>query len=675
MSEGSARGPRVIVVAARSELLTQVIDMGDRYRRTLGPPLPPVVFETRAEAGGVLAAINHEGTLLGYALFEIAKNRVRLVHLCVDSNGRKNGTARMLVDEITHRHGDLPGITVSCRSDYPAAAVWPRLGFSCTNEKPGRGNTGKTLQIWWRSHAVEDLFSHLEESDELVVAIDHNVFIDLVVQPLRSGAEKSAVLKAGHLDGMVRLAVTKETFNEIADIQDAAERKRQRALARGFHQLDSTPKRLQILREATEAQLAPVLAGSDYLHLLHAAAAGASVFVTRDDDLIRNSENIAYDKLALRVVHPETLVLYLAEIEDAERFRPASLHATRCAVQDSTAGIEGRFAHLLATGGGERRKDYNSALRRLASTPETRIRHVTDAAGQVLVAWAESRQAKLEIPLLRISTDALADTVLRLFLFEMRSVCLAEQLPSVVVTDPHSSSRVVSALAEDGFQHSSGLPEAFVCPTLSRRATAELLPAGLSVRDELLNEATALGRLAVLEADLWPCKLLDVDIPNWIIPIRPVWARELLRLDDPLLPRPELLGLSRELVYYRSGRGGPSGSPGRVLWYASDTTKRGIGAVVGCSQIVGVVKDDPDRLYRRFQHLGVYQRTNVHDAAGADGRASAIRFVNTELFDDPVAYETVEQLSRSRRIGPLQSPTAVDAELFGAVYQQGTKRS
>lgn len=391
MSRGGAFEQRIVVVSPGSDVLADVVGMGDRHRKTLGQPLPPVVFETRAAAGNLLAAVGSNGALLGYALYDIAKHRVRLIHLCIDSSRRRSGLARQLVDKISERHGDLPGISVSCRADYAAAAVWPRLNFSCTNERPGKGAAGTTLQMWWRSHATEDLFSQLDESDELLVAIDHNVFIDLVVQPLRPGAERSAVLKASHLDGVVRLAVTKETFNEIRLVTDAQERKRQRGLASAFHQLDATPARFQMLRDATTTLAPPVLDASDYNHLVQAAAGGASVFVTSDEKLIRIAEGPAYDKLGLRIVHPETLVLYLAEIENSDRFRPAALNATSCTVQDSTAGVEGRFAGLLSARSGERRRDFNALLRNLASDPDSRIRHMTDSAGEVLVAWVERR--------------------------------------------------------------------------------------------------------------------------------------------------------------------------------------------------------------------------------------------------------------------------------------------
>lgn len=121
--------------------------MGDRHRKTLGQPLAPIVFESRAAAGQVLAAVDDGGALLGYVLFEIAKNRVRLVHVCIDPGQRRAGLARSLVDRVSELYEDLPGISVSCRADYAAASVWLRLGFSCTNERPGKSATGSTLQM------------------------------------------------------------------------------------------------------------------------------------------------------------------------------------------------------------------------------------------------------------------------------------------------------------------------------------------------------------------------------------------------------------------------------------------------------------------------------------------------------------------------------------------------
>lgn len=176
-----------------------------------------------------------------------------------------------------------------------------------------------------------------------------------------------------------------------------------------------------------------------------------------------------------------------------------------------------------------------------------------------------------------------------------------------------------------------------------------------------------------MEQRLWPAKLLDGALANYIVSIQPRWANELFSLQDTLLERPSLLGLSREHVYYRSPGGTPT-APARLLWYASGTGRGGIGAVVATSQLVEVVTDTPSRLYRRFAHLGVYRAEDVAGRAKR-GRASALRFVDTERFPEPVTLERLRSLGVISRTALLLSPVRIGAAEYGVVYEKGTGRS
>ncbi len=205
----------VVPVTPESQLLDAVTQLADKHRDTLGF-LPATVFAQRAAAGHVLAAVDEHGGLLGYVVFDVARGRIRLMQACASPLARRAEVARLLVDEISRRHSDLPGIRVTCRADYAAAKVWPRLEFMLVGEVPGRGRDAKPLEIWWRSHGVPDLFSTLVEDDPgLLVAMDHNVFIDLAVDPERKGALESQVLLADWLSVRLTLTVTRETYNEL----------------------------------------------------------------------------------------------------------------------------------------------------------------------------------------------------------------------------------------------------------------------------------------------------------------------------------------------------------------------------------------------------------------------------------------------------------------------------
>jgi hypothetical protein len=171
-------------------------------------------------------------------------------------------------------------------------------------------------------------------------------------------------------------------------------------------------------------------------------------------------------------------------------------------------------------------------------------------------------------------------------------------------------------------------------------------------------------------------KVFDAALDTFL-PIRATYAEALFDVSlsaQTLFPRPTSLGMSREHVYYRASKPPrPSGPPARTLWYVSREAGRpGTGSVRACSSLGEVAVDDPDRLHRRFRRLGVYELSDVRRAA-TQGQASAIRFTDTELFDQPVTYAELKEaaLNLGCRTPFVQSAWAVSPELFEWVYRKG----
>ncbi|WP_446047092.1 hypothetical protein [Streptomyces olivaceus] len=143
-----------------------------------------------------------------------------------------------------------------------------------------------------------------------------------------------------------------------------------------------------------------------------------------------------------------------------------------------------------------------------------------------------------------------------------------------------------------------------------------------------------------------------------------------------LIARSDALGISREHVYYRSSQRRGGSVPARLLWYVSDGNSTGEGQmVVGSSRLDEVLIDTPDTLFSKFEHLGVYGRAEVEQAADASGHAMAVRFSDTEIFPKPVTLRRLTSLARDRGLpwspGSLISLSKVSSELVQAVYQEG----
>lgn len=158
----------VIEVEPGTPEFSEVLKVAAANRKTLGF-LPDEGFAQRAAKGTLLGA-RAGGELVGYVLFDLPANKVKLVHLCVRSNRRGTGAARTLVTEVSRRYQSRRGVELACRRDYKAAnTVWQQLGFLPVHEKPGRSQQRLPLTIWVLDHGHPDLFSEVRPDQELAV--------------------------------------------------------------------------------------------------------------------------------------------------------------------------------------------------------------------------------------------------------------------------------------------------------------------------------------------------------------------------------------------------------------------------------------------------------------------------------------------------------------------------
>lgn len=224
----------ILRVESNSDLLDQVIELGDSNSKTLGH-FPRGAFEEYAGKNQILAAISGD-EILGYLLYRTSRQRVIIVHLCVREDFRGEGIGRRLVNDLSSKTQSYLGIGLHCRRDYEAAKFWTKLGFSSRYEKDGRGKDKTKLTFWWIDHHNPDLFSssRSERSENrLAVVIDSNIFYDLEFVSDDESTE-SLALKADWLSPHIQLQVTDELYVEIDRISDTIDRDDKRRVAREY---------------------------------------------------------------------------------------------------------------------------------------------------------------------------------------------------------------------------------------------------------------------------------------------------------------------------------------------------------------------------------------------------------------------------------------------------------
>lgn len=665
----------LVTLGRDDERVSQVLALWRTQRQWLGF-LPTEGFLERAEKGTLIAAV--AGTkVVGYVLYDLPRDRVKLIHLCIDDHHRGRGIARQLVDEVSTKHRDRRGIELRCRRDYAANGAWPELGFVAVKEAPGRSAAGLPLTHWFRSHGHPDLFTFepgVDPDDPLAVALDHNIVIDLVSE--RSEGAESRHLKDPWLSEYITLCITDEVDQEIDACEDPAERQRmrkgigsmQRLTAPFNAEVDAWNDLVAVIEEA-----APKADAADHRHLARAAAGGATFFVTRDGELNAAAPRIL-EAIGVHVMRPEELIAYVDRMRAEERYEPSAIHATSFEIAPAAAHDANFVATFLNYGEGERKVALEATLRAaLASPGDHEALVVSSEMGGLLggiVRAIEDEAIRVQVMRVR-GADRLSYAVARQLAFLQREKAATTCTSLVYVTDQHLSQPVRYALAEEGYAWDG---QHWIC-----NVETGVRWVGNIEFHSGVGGISEMAVAAATEHDRWPVKVVGAGIPNFLVPIRPQWAEQLFDSNlaaGTLFGRDAGLGLSREHVYYRRPRNsGGLGYPARLLWYVSGRwSGQPEGSIRAVSALAEVVEDRPLTVYRRFKRLGVYSEAQVKEAADDRGRVMAVRFVDTELLDKPVPLTSIREICARRGetfVAPM-SPRRIDEELFISIYEEAS---
>ncbi|MER8003864.1 GNAT family N-acetyltransferase [Streptomyces sp. NPDC095613] len=674
---------------SQDELVDAAVALGDRYTKTLGL-MTPSAYRKMAADGGLLVAVEN-GAVIGYTLFGLPKRstHVRLAHLCVAEEHRRKGVASLLVQAIKDRNPQRVGIKAKCRRDYKLSGMWRSLGFVPRGETLGRGRDGETLDGWWLGLGHPDLFTDAESDALLVVAVDHSVFVDLRGHTPPDGAEESQTLDASWLSDLIELAYTPQMFHDLRDVDDAAERKHQRAALSGLRELTPEVEAVaarcgELLQAAQQSQPGVPDDGSLRRRLRYVAetsCAGLQVIATRDPSLLQLAD-VAWEIARVHVVSPAVVTLHVDELRQAQVYRPADLMGTDFRSGEVAPDAEDSLVAFFDQSGSDSGVAFAERLRSFGhGSVVWRRELLRDGGGHpvALYVWGMDGRA-LKVPVLRTAAHGLEETLARQLLFQLKGLgrdCGAE---TVHITDAHLSPAAKAAAGDDGFfPYEAGLAALVVDVCGSAE---EVQAAASSSSRELGRQQVELAPglpaevASSVERAWWPAKVIDSEMPSFLVPIEPRWSTELFNVPAMLLPRSEVLGISREHVYYRSsGRRGES-VPGRLLWYVSKGANGQEGQmVIGSSRLDEAVIDTPEALFSRFEHLGVYGLEQVQVVA-TSGHAMALRFSDTEIFPRSVSLKRLDSLAK--RLGltySLMSLSKISNELFQAVYQEGHRRT
>ena len=581
-------------------------------------------------------------------------------------------------------HADRFGITLKCRKDYPANDLWPRLGFAPQGEVRGRSRRRLPLTVWWRDHGHPNLFSAAESIGLLRVAVDVNVFLDLESRSEREGAIGSRALAGDWLADQLELVVTGELMHELARMPDGQEKSRQHRAASKYQRLAVDGGAAQTLAQHITEHVRKTQAlnlsadqgdQSDVRHVAEASLAGVTVLATKDDKLQRWATE-AIGITGVRVMHPSDVILHVDELSRAQAYQPVRLQDTRYRLAPVRSGTETELLTFLHGTEGEHKSRFLELIREIAAGGPLWSRTVLrnpDDKPIALYATGDVGE-ELVVPVLRIAGERLEHTITRQILFQVRDQARRESRGVIRITEPHLGNETRRILREDGFLRLDNQWIALVIRACGDSSAMNTLVTRIAQQAGLQLPAFQPGLSAVIAADLertmWPAKITDSLLPTYLIPIKSAFSTDLFGIPQALTPRPNMIGLSREHVYYRSPTP-RTPAPARLVWYVTDDRRSGVAAVIGCSRLDEALTGKPVALFQRFRHLGVWQLDQVTQAA-KEGQAQALRFADTEIFERQIPLRRLRQLAANHRQTPaLRSPQKITAGLFAAIYQEG----
>lgn len=704
---------KINIVDDKSPYLNDVIDLGDANSRTLGF-LPKRVFVEKAQNKRILGAFDDTKKLVGYLLYEVNSQGsfVYITHLCVSSVQRGKGIAKALFEALkqkTHHH--FRGVRVHCRQDYEADKMWPQLGFIYVDERPGRSALGSKLTVWWFDYGHPHIFNFaykLRSKTKLTLAIDANVFFQLIEKPDDSNKDAKALL-ADWLQDEVELCLTKEIHNEIYRNRDEIARKKMLASTSRFMMLPSEDDdTFQQICKALRPFFGKNLKesdSSDLRQLARSIAAGVNFFITKDEDLIKKSKAIN-EKFDLQIITPCDLIIHQDALRREAEYQPARLSGSSIKIELIGPEMLGFLEEYFRPPNGETKAEFRKIISPCLSDPHRFQTHIIKEQEKPLALRVYGRTDRdiLEIPVLRVLPGPLADVLARHILFQSKWDASRENRPLTHITDRqfekienidvHPFQHTVKAIEENGFFPSED-NGGWIKLNLSVIKTKDELSVFLLKnyqRNNLIFQkikqiAESLRRLDKenilplldIEQAFFPAKIKDIDIPAFIVPIKAQWAMNLFDTEIAnqglFGGKPELM-FNTENVYYRSSYQKVLTAPARILWYVSKHgIYQGTGAIRAASYLHEVVIDKPSVLYQKFKGLGVYGWKDVLEVSenNPEKQIMAFRFCNTELFKSPIQSDELKGIwdcEDGKRFS-IQSPLKISTERFFQLYKMG----
>lgn len=639
--------------------------------------MPKDGFKDYLEKGGIIGGFDDSSMLVGYLMFGVRRDgRVRIAHLCVAEEQRGAGLARALFQTLV---SELPPnssyIKVSCRKDYEANRLWPKLEFFPIDEKKGNSQAGHLLQIWlYDLHPQKrseneglSLWQAQVSEEKTKAVIDAQILFDLDRDEETDATLVSKALLADHLAEELKLYITEEMFTEIFRHSDGGKKEVSKNTAGGFTRIEYRREAFKaykleletLLPHDTESEI------SDIRHLAMTAASDISIFITRDAALLEAADQIGA-KCGVKLMEAATII---SQIDKIPKNELPSIGRTWRWVPLSAHTIDEQNMQLH----GESKGRLHEKLNKYKSLTSSYSAQGLLAGGNIIAIKVEDRASEGAIkivmaralrPAAKQSHESAAQYLVASSLME----CLKHSKNVLSFEISECCAQTLKALDDSNFAIHKNIAYRFIIPKAGN--FPEHKSAGLKTAHPLPEEY-----ISAEEASQFSAPFLFLgNRNNYIIPIKPGYAMSLFDQDasanDMFGGIPEIF-TRWDNTYYRSNTHRLMlKAQGRIFWYVSSAT-----GIVAISHLDEVEVGLPKILFAKNKKRGILNWREIYKLCkfNVSTEIMALNFSHTFQFLRPIRLEIINRIfaeNQSANFNPV-GPIKISQEIAQGIFESG----
>ncbi|WP_332248635.1 GNAT family N-acetyltransferase [Desulfovibrio sp. 3_1_syn3] len=623
-----------------------------------------------------------EDILVGYILFSSLKRRyiIKIKHFCVSKEFRRNKIGELLFREFKKTIRDAYYIELSCRDDYHLNSFWHQLGFDIVKAREGRAVNSLSILHQFRCKLQGDFLSILDECEQRPkIQLDSSIIFSLNLDSKDFTGDNSLLIYWND----VVFCVAQVVFEDIERQEDEKIKRESIEKANKYYKLPVSIPAFSAISEKIRIEF-PQVSESDRKQLACAVANKISHFITKDKQLLGLFQAFA-ENYQLLIQSPVEFYSHFDSIlnrEKGDSYFPTA-HGKLIDINFSAPEMCARYLNYST---GETRQKFLEIFEK--NIHDSKLKSVTINNEVVGIVFYASKCNALSIYALRLRQNKLniAYNVSSFILRELIQIASQNGMHSVHLTDNGVHPETALASIDLGFSNNKKLCARYIGEEkdfhrfLTKRYECDI--------NDILNEYLSGDSCYVdqilrvdKEKKYFPAKFVDIEIPSYVIPISPLWAKDLLtpEIEDQhslINSKKSDVIIPTNSVYFSSKKQHIN-TPARVLWYVtkgrqnSNSNFQWKGNVIASSYIDEVHIGTKSDIFKKFWRLGVYDWRDINKNSGT--MCTAIVFSRTEIFNTKICYDemtnTISELMH-KGTTPI-SVFPVSSEVFFSLYQKG----